>query len=60
MIQEMELLENLSEVRIKTVLHERNLLLGRSAETEFVAKISDLSFSEKDNPKSAIMRILVG
>jgi len=63
LVKQMELMSSMEEVRITTVLHERNSFsfLGKSsADTQVVAPISDLSFSEKDNPNSAIMRIIVG
>ena len=56
-------MENLEEVRIKTIFQSRTSLFslgGNQDSGEVVAKIGEVRFSEKDKPGSPIMRILVG
>ena len=67
MVSEIELLKNCEEIRIRTVLNDRvptvfNLFGKKSADTtgDVIVKISDVRFSEKDQPNSAIMRIIAG
>ena len=53
----------MEEVRIRTILHQTNSLFSyirfSKQPTEVVAKIADVSFSEKDKPESPMMRIIV-
>ncbi|TNV81271.1 hypothetical protein FGO68_gene2068 [Halteria grandinella] len=74
LVSEIELLSNLEEIRIKTVLQQRmsfsslvkryqiknNIEEKIGDGDEYVVKISDVMFSEKDKPNSPIMRIIAG
>lgn len=71
LVSEMEILSNLEEVRIKTILQQRmsvfNLRgakqsggVAPSSGDELVAKIAEVRYAEKDKPNSPIMRIMVG
>lgn len=58
-------MKNLEEVKIKTILKDKSnlfsFLRGSSGPPkEFIAKISDISFSDKDIPNSPIIRIMIG
>jgi hypothetical protein len=57
-------MKNLEEIRIKTILQDKFSVLGllqtNKERKDIIAKIADVHYSEKDDPKSAIMRIIVG
>ena len=64
LVAEIELLKNLEEVRITTVLQSKTNLMsfkgGAQGGNSVIAKISDVRYSDKDAPNSAILRIVVG
>ena len=68
MVSEIELLKNLEEIRIKTVLQDKGsvfTMFGKANKNQDnsqykVVKIADVKFSEKDKPNSPIMRIIAG
>eukprot|EP00347_Sterkiella_histriomuscorum_P003323 403364726 len=61
LVSEIELLRNLEEVKIRTVLNDKTnaFRFGRK-DTEQIIPIRDLRYSEKDKPDSPILRIIVG
>ncbi len=62
MVSDIELLKNMEEIRIKTILQNKMKIFGNKESTsnEVIAKISEVQFSEKDKPNSPIIRIIVG
>ncbi|CDW86762.1 UNKNOWN [Stylonychia lemnae] len=61
LISEIELLPNLEEVKIRTILNDKvNIFRSNKIQSEITAKISEVKYSEKDKPNSPILRVLVG
>ena len=66
LISEIQLLRNLEEIKIKTILNDRLSIFGKksnnsnSTDGEIIVKIADVHFSDKDKPSSPIMRIMAG
>ena len=64
MIEEIQLLNNLEEVRFITLQNTKSnifaLIRRNQFRKEFVVKIGDIAYSEKDRAASPIMRIIAG
>ena len=64
LISEIQLLKNLEEVRIKTVVNEKasifRLFQTKEKKKDIIAKIADVSFTEQEYHGSPLKRVAVG